>query len=124
MAILSPIVRITSPHCRRSLEPRRCPPSGVMTLPGQHHLSTHARGYDRRHQAERERWRPKVDAGLVDCWRCGHPIEPGRDWDLGHDDTDRTTYQGPEHRTCNRRAGGRNGAAVTHARGAQTSRDW
>jgi hypothetical protein len=29
-------------------------------------------------------------------------ILPGQDWDLGHDDYDRSRYTGPEHRRCNR----------------------
>lgn len=87
--------------------------------------STHARGYDAKHQAERKRWEPKVDAGLVDCARCSGRIEPGRPWDLGHTD-DRTAWTGPEHATCNRRAGGANGARVSNARrhGTRTSRQW
>lgn len=89
-------------------------------------LSAARRGYDRRHKAERERWAPKVDAGLVVCARCGQPLEPGRPWDLGHND-ERTEWTGPEHPTCNRKAGGRNGAMVTNAmRGVarRTSREW
>lgn len=89
--------------------------------------STAARGYGWAHETERRRWAPKVDAGLVDCWRCGQPIEPGRPWDLGHDDDDRTKYRGPEHRTCNRRAGAVVGAAVAHAlgrKGVRRSREW
>jgi hypothetical protein len=88
--------------------------------------TTGARGYGLSHKAERERWRPKVDAGLVDCARCGDRIEPGRPWDLGHTD-DRTGWTGPEHVTCNRRAGGVNGAAVTNAQrgaGRHVSREW
>ncbi|ATO17825.1 hypothetical protein CO540_13250 [Micromonospora sp. WMMA2032] len=89
--------------------------------------STAARGYGRKHEDLRKQWKPKVDAGQVDCWRCGDPIQPGRPWDLGHDDDDRSQYRGPEHRTCNRRAGGANGAQVANAgrgRGARTSREW
>jgi hypothetical protein len=92
-----------------------------------HRLSASARGYGRGHKEERKRWEPKVDAGLVDCWRCGQPIEPGRPWDLGHDDEDRTIWRGPEHLTCNRKTGGANGGAVTAAlrrRGVRQSRDW
>jgi hypothetical protein len=88
--------------------------------------STNARGYGRAHREERERWLPKVEAGLVECARCRHPIEPGRAWDLGHNE-DRSGYSGPEHVTCNRRAGGTNGAAVTNAMrktGVRTSREW
>lgn len=88
--------------------------------------STHARGYDRKHEALRRDWARKVDAGLAVCARCHQPIEPGRPWDLGHTD-DRTGWTGPEHVTCNRRAGGANGAVVSNARRRQQvrqSRDW
>jgi hypothetical protein len=88
--------------------------------------TTASRGYGAAHKAERDRWTARVDAGLVDCARCGQPIEPGRPWDLGHND-DRTGWTGPEHRTCNRVAGARNGAAVSSAlrgRGVQQSREW
>jgi len=60
-------------------------------------LTTTQRGYGADHQRLRARLTPDVDAGLVDCWRCGQPIEPGTPWDLGHDDHDRTQYRGPEH---------------------------
>jgi hypothetical protein len=66
--------------------------------------TTTQRGYGAQHQAERKRWSPLVDAGLVICWRCNTLIQPGTHWDLGHDDHDRTRYQGPEHRRCNRSA--------------------
>jgi hypothetical protein len=87
--------------------------------------STAARGYGHAHERERARWKPKVEAGLVHCARCRQPIEPGRPWDLGHTD-DRTTWTGPEHVTCNRRAGAVNGALVAHAakQGKRTSRAW
>lgn len=67
-------------------------------------------GYGWSHQQERERWRPDVEAGLVDCWRCTKRIEPFEPWDLGHDDNDRSRYRGPEHRACNRGAAARKGA--------------
>jgi hypothetical protein len=89
--------------------------------------STTLRGYGTVHQRERDHWRPKVDAGIVNCARCHQPLEPGRPWDLGHTD-DRTGYTGPEHAVCNRRAGGANGARVTNATRQATSvhnsRDW
>jgi hypothetical protein len=75
--------------------------------------SRQQRGYDREHEAERRRWSPLVDAGQVACARCGQPIGPGTPWDLGHTD-DRTAWTGPEHATCNRAAGGRNGKAITN----------
>jgi hypothetical protein len=89
-------------------------------------LGARDRGYTTAHDRERARWVPKVDAGLVDCARCHEHIEPGRPWDLGHND-ERTEWTGPEHRVCNRRAGGRNGARVTNAmrsKTVHTSRDW
>jgi hypothetical protein len=64
--------------------------------------TTAARGYGPPHRALRERWRPLVESGDVTCWRCGQRIEPDDDWDLGHDDHDRTQYRGPEHRAHNR----------------------
>jgi len=88
-----------------------------------------ARGYGAAHQRERQKWVRKVQAGLVYCARCHKLIEPGRPWDLGHTD-DRKGWTGPECRHCNRKAGGRNGAKVTHAmralrtQGRQTSREW
>lgn len=88
--------------------------------------STTRRGYGTAHQRERASWVAKVDAGLVNCVRCKEPIEPGRPWDLGHND-ERTGWTGPEHRVCNRRAGGANGAAVTNATRrptVHTSREW
>lgn len=87
--------------------------------------STTLRGYGTDHQRRRAQWKPKVDAGLVNCFRCGALIEPGRAWDLGHDDERKT--RGPEHLVCNRRAGGTNGALVSNALRRKTvrqSRDW
>lgn len=68
------------------------------------------RGYDAAHRAERKRWLPIVQAGGVLCSRCGHRIQPGSDWDLGHTD-DRTAWTGPEHAACNRADGARRGNA-------------
>lgn len=92
--------------------------------------STTARGYGTDHQAERAKWVPKVDAGLVECHavKClelSRYIVPGSDWDLGHS-PDRTTWTGPEHPRCNRSEGGRRGAAVTNGQREtyRTSRAW
>jgi hypothetical protein len=60
------------------------------------------RGYGADHRALRAAWQPLVEAGDVICWRCGGLIRPGDDWDLGHDDHDRSVYRGPEHQVCNR----------------------
>jgi hypothetical protein len=64
--------------------------------------TTIQRGYGPEHQRLRQQWAPIVEAGGVLCWRCQNPINPGDDWDLGHDDLDRSVYRGPEHRAHNR----------------------
>ena len=69
--------------------------------------STTARGYGAAHQRERAKWKPRVDAGMVNCWRCGRWLDPRLPWDLGHDDNDRRIYRGPECRPCNRATAGR-----------------
>ena len=71
--------------------------------------SSTARGYDRQHEQRREQWRPEVEAGLVDCWRCKQRIEAGEPWHLGHDDHDRSIYRGPECVDCNCATSGRVG---------------
>lgn len=71
--------------------------------------SSTARGYDREHERLREAWRPEVEAGLVDCWRCGQHINGRDQWHLGHDDNDRSVYRGPEHVDCNCATKGRVG---------------
>lgn len=47
-----------------------------------HHTrrGAHSPGWKRRRNA----WAPLVNAGLVDCWRCGTRLRPGEPWDLGH----------------------------------------
>lgn len=91
---------------------------------------TAARGYGSDHQAERDRWEPKVRAGLVDCHaqiciETTRAIAPGAEWDLGHT-PDRTAWTGPEHPRCNRSEGGRRGAAVTNGQrtALRHSRTW
>jgi hypothetical protein len=79
--------------------------------------SRSSRGYGAPHVAVRARYACLVDAGEAVCARCGIPILPGDEWDLGHSE-DRSSYTGPEHSRCNRSAGGRNGAAVTNSRRA------
>ena len=69
--------------------------------------SRQQRGYDSKHERIRAAWAPRVETGRVKCARCRRPIAPGAPWDLGHDDSDRSRYTGPEHQYCNRAAGGR-----------------
>lgn len=54
------------------------------------------------------------------CARCGGLIQPGEPWDWGHTVDvalgGKNMGGGPEHRRCNRRAGGRTGAQITNAK--------
>jgi hypothetical protein len=65
-----------------------------------------ARGYDHRHDATRARLLP-LAYGML-CPRCGEPMLPGQDLDLGHstslrvDPTSRADRM--EHADCNRGA--------------------
>lgn len=70
-------------------------------------LGATARGYGSEHKKERRRWADRVNAGVVDCARCGERIPAGALWDLGHVDGDKSRYAGPEHRKCNRATAGR-----------------
>jgi len=63
--------------------------------------------YGQDHQELRRWWQNQLDDGLpVICPRCGHPVSGDQPWDLGHNDEIPGEYNGPEHRSCNRRAGG------------------
>ena len=62
-----------------------------MAKPG----TTMARGYGHSHQQIRKRLEPFVRARRATCWRCGLPITTDQQWDLGHDDSDRSKYRGP-----------------------------
>jgi len=68
-------------------------------------------------------WRHGDDAR---CWRCHGLIAPGTAFDVGHLDPDGghgVENLAPEHVRCNRREGGRRGAAITAAnRGHRTPR--
>jgi hypothetical protein len=90
-------------------------PAHLTRYQGEAMGSTVERGYGYQHKKLRAQWKVKVEAGEVDCARCGHPIEPGTPWDLDHNE-DRTAYLGPSHRACNR-------ATLTHAKQAAAPAD-
>ena len=75
------------------------------------------------HQRERrEADAQLVAGGPIPCRRCGRPVHPdrhkhlnwdGEKFDLGHPDPGQQGKQ-PEHHTCNRQAGGREGNRRKH----------
>lgn len=93
--------------------------------------TTDERGYGALHQAERSRWRKRIDAGTSTQCACARPdcphhtgrcptiIAAGDPFDLGHTD-DRQGWTGPECPPCNRSAGGRN----AHIGEQMTIREW
>lgn len=100
----------STPGCPELTTARRCP--DCASAYEQRRGTRQARGYDAAYDRARARWKPKVEAGEVDCHAltCLEPIRrilPTALWDLGHDDNDRSIIRGPEHRKCNRSAGGR-----------------
>lgn len=73
--------------------------------------------YNTRHYREAgARAVTQVQSGQARCWRCRTPIprtaRRGPDWQLGHDDWDRSIIRGPECSRCNRSAAGRKGNRV------------
>jgi len=93
-------------------------------------LSTAERGYGSDHQAERDRWKPVIDAGQgwcaeTVCLKPSRRIPPGTPWDLGHT-PDRLAVIGPCHMECNRAEGARRGNRLRQRRPARwvTSRQW
>ena len=110
---------------------RRCPASRcpVLIPDEQRYCAEHGReyeqrrgtpvqrGYGEKHRRLRAYWDTFIQArGMPPCARCREPIRPGQAFDLDHDDADRTRWLGPAHSTCNRAAGGRNGAATRNNR--------
>lgn len=73
--------------------------------------SRQARGYDAAFDAAGRDYQRLIDGGKrYACWRCTKPIKGTRrgiDWQLGHDDHDRTIIRGPEHPVCNLATSGR-----------------
>jgi hypothetical protein len=90
----------------------------TMAYRKRHNGTTTQRGYGRRHQLERARWKPHVETGTIQCQaviclmpygrRIGRLIPPGAPWHLGHT-PDRSGWTGPEHMQCNEADGARRG---------------
>jgi hypothetical protein len=67
-----------------------------------------ANRYGSKHQRLRAWWKPKVQTGTVNCWRCRELIAADAAWELGHKPDG--SYGGPEHKAeCNQRAASRLG---------------
>jgi hypothetical protein len=64
----------------------------------------------------RRQWADKVKRGEVLCARCNKWINPAEPWDLGHSDTNRAIWTGPEHRRCNRATAGRQNTTTPNRR--------
>jgi len=82
--------------------------------------NTNDRGYGAAHQAEKNRWRPIVNAGQAQCTeticleeRDGRTrwIKPGTPWHLAHGDGQQG-YRGPAHERCNTSEGATRGNAA------------
>lgn len=60
----------------------------------------------------------------VTCWRCGWDIDPEQRYDVGHMNgtSHALSNLAPEHRGENRRAGGRQGAAIVNRKRSVTTR--
>ena len=89
----------------------------------QHHRAT-------RHTTKAPRIRAQLTAQLpLPCVDCRRPVFPGDAWQVGHilaaSQGGQTTIAncGPSHTSCNRRAGGKLGAAVTNAKRRSTEPD-
>ena len=66
------------------------------------------------HRRRRVQFARRIERGdEVICPRCGLPVGPDQEWDLGRDDSN-PRMERPEHRWCNRRA----------ANQLKTSREW
>ena len=76
--------------------------------------SRQQRGYGPKHQAMRRGYQRRMDKGeAFTCWRCPCPIDPD-EWALGHCDSDRGRYHGPECPPCNDATSSRRGVRCPH----------
>ena len=81
--------------------------------------------YGKAHERLRAAWVPIVNAGGVNCWRpeCRKLIAPYSDWQLGHDDWDRSITRGPECKSCNIKAAAKKARLIQMMRKARPSVD-
>lgn len=93
---------------------------------------TTERGYGAEHKAEKERWRPIVNAGDAYCAEAlcleerdgrGRWIRPGTPWHLAHA-VGQVGYLGPAHRRCNIAESNERRRGRTIARAVVTSTLW
>lgn len=100
----------STPGCPELTASSRCPQHTRATDKARG--SRQARGYTWTHDRLRAQWATRIRTHGAHCHaeHCLEPtrrINPGDPWDLGHT-PDRQRWTGPEHRRCNRSAGGRN----------------
>ncbi len=77
----------------------------------------HNERYGWPHRRLRAQVASQVRARAARCVRCGGPILPGEEWDLGPvDGAGSRAYSGREHVRCNRAKSGRNGRAQPERR--------
>ena len=77
---------------------------------------------------QRQAWGERIATQVVTCPRCEEQVTPDQDWDLGHQEDlalggHPLSVMVPEHRTCNRRAGGQLGAML-RPRSRRRLGDW
>lgn len=95
----------TEPGCGTLTKTTRC--DDCRRTKDQARGTRQERGYDAQHDRLRADYQRRMDAGeTFTCWRCEaegrpHPVDP-HNWDLGHDDRDRSLYRGPECPARNR----------------------
>ena len=92
------------PGCPKIVNARLCP--SHKSEAEQARGSREARGYGYEHRFHRKQYLSFIEAGQVNCARCGELIQPGSAWALDHNE-DRSGYLGPSHKFCNDSAGGK-----------------
>ena len=77
------------------------------------------RDMGREHRARRASLLQRQAQGeTLFCWRCNAPL--GVEWQLGHDDLDRSITRGPECVSCNQKAASERGNQIAAANRAKS----